>query len=74
MVYNAEHAIGYFKSAFCGQIPAFDTDRIVRYDSSSLAYLWDEGRYHFVHSHYYPSYEMAPMKYHSSLEWLERDL
>jgi hypothetical protein len=71
---NMEHAIGYMKSGFCGQIPAFDADRIVRYDSSSLAYSWDEGRYHFVHSHYYPSYEMASVKYRSSLEWLDRDL
>jgi len=71
---NMEHAIGYFKSGFCGQIPAFDTDRIVRYDSSSLAYSWNEGRYHFVHSHYYPTYEMASVNYRSSLEWLERDL
>lgn len=71
---NMEHAIGYFKSGFCGQIPAFDTSRIVRYDSSSLAYSWDEGRYHFVHCHYYPSYEMASVNYRSSLQWLERDL
>ena len=71
---NMEHAIGYFKSGFCGQVPAFDTDRIVQYDSSSLAYSWDEGRYHFVHCHYYPTYEMSSMKYKSSLEWLERDL
>lgn len=71
---NMEHALGYFRGAFCGQIPSFDTDRIVRYDSSSLAYSWDEKKYHFVHSHYYPSYEMASMKFHSSLEWLESDL
>ena len=71
---NIEHAIGYFKSAFCGQISNFHTDRILRYDASSLAYSWDEGRYHFVHSHYYPTYEMASMKYRSSVEWLEKDL
>lgn len=73
---NIEHAIGYFKSGFCKQIPSFDTDRIVRYDSSSLAYSWDEGRYHFVHSHYYPTYEIATpkMNLHSSLEWLDNDL
>jgi hypothetical protein len=71
---NMEHAIAYFKSGFCGEIPGFDSDRIVRYDSSSLAYSWDEGRFHFVHAHYYPSYEMASVKYRSSLEWLERDL
>ena len=71
---NMEHAIGYFKSGFCGKIPAFHSDRIVRYDSSSLAYSWDEGRYHFVHLHYFPTYEMASVSYHMSLEWLERDL
>ena len=71
---NMEHAIGYFKSGFCGKIPSFHPERIVRYDSSSLAYSWDEGRYHFVHLHYYPSYEMASVNYRMSLEWLERDL
>ena len=95
---NTEHAIGYFKSAFCKKIPAFETDRITRYDSSrlvaivvfnapllhnlltlfhslsSLAYSWDEGRYHFVHLHYYPTFEIASMNYQSSLRWLERDL
>lgn len=71
---NMEHAIGYFKSGFCGKIPSFHPDRLLRYDSSSLAYSWEEGRYHFVHSHYYPSYEMASVNYHMSLEWLERDL
>ena len=29
---NMEHALGYFRVAFCGQIHSFDTDRIVRYD------------------------------------------
>lgn len=71
---NMEHAIRYFKGGFCGKIPAFHPDRIVRYDSSSLAYSWDQGRYHFVHLHYYPTYEMASVNYHSSLKWLERDL
>jgi hypothetical protein len=71
---NIEHAIGYFKSGFCGQIPNFNSKRIIRYDSGSLAYSWDEGRYHFVHTHYYPTYEMASMKYQSSTDWLDRDL
>ena len=71
---NAEHAIGYFKSGFCGQIPKFPSERIVRYDASSLAYSWEQGRYHFVHTHYYPTYEMASMNFGSSIEWLEKDL
>ncbi len=72
---NMAHAIGYLKGGFCGKIPSFHLERIVRYDSSSLAYSWDEGQYHFVHSsHYYPSYEMASVNFHMSLEWLERDL
>lgn len=71
---NVEHAIGYFKSGFCGQIPKFRTERIVRYDPSSLAYSWEEGRYHFVMLHYYPTYELASLSFHSSMIWLERDL
>lgn len=71
---NTEHAIGYFKSGFCGQIPNFQSDRIVRYDASSLAYSWEEGRYHFVHTHYYPTYEMASMQVRSSMDWLHNDL
>ena len=71
---NMEHAIGYFKSGFCGQIPYFHTDQIVRYDSSSLAYSWNKGPFHFVHTHYYPSFEIASVKQKSSFEWLENDL
>jgi hypothetical protein len=48
--------------------------RITRYDSKSLAYSWEEKNYHFVHLHYYPSYENARLHISSSLVWLERDL
>lgn len=71
---NMEHSLGYFKSGFCGMIPGFDADRIVGYDSSSLAYSWNEGVYHFVHTHYYPSFEIASMGYKSSIRWLRKDL
>lgn len=71
---NIEHAIGYFKGGLCGQIPKFHSNRIVRYDASSLAYSWDESRYHFVHTHYYPTYEVASMNFRSSMSWLEEDL
>jgi hypothetical protein len=71
---NVEHAIGYLKSGFCGKIPHFLPERIVRYDPSSLAYSWEEGRYHFVMLHYYPTYELASMSFRSSMVWLERDL
>lgn len=71
---NAEHALGYIKSGFCGAIPGFETGRIWQFDAASLSYSWNEGGYHFVHTHYYPSYEMASMNYRSSLGWLERDL
>lgn len=71
---NVEHAIGYLKSGFCNKIPFFSPERIVRYDPSSLAYSWEEGRYHFVMLHYYPMYELASMNYRSSVKWLDRDL
>ena len=71
---NMEHSLGYFKSGFCGMIPGFDADRIVRYDSSSLAYSWNEGVYHFVHTHYFPTFEIASVGYKSSVQWLRRDL
>ena len=71
---NVEHAIGYFKSGFCGQIPKFRTERIVRYDPSSLAYSWEEGRYHFAMLYYYPTYELASLSFNSSMIWLQRDL
>jgi hypothetical protein len=71
---NAAHAIGYFKSGFCGRIPYFRPERIARYDAASLAYSWNEGKYHFVHTHYHPAFEMASMKLRSSVEWLARDL
>lgn len=71
---NVEHAIGYLKSGFCDKIPFFSPERIVRYDPSSLAYSWEEGRYHFVMLHYYPTYELASMNFRSSVKWLDRDL
>lgn len=71
---NAQHAMGYLRGAFCGKVPGFDASRIVRYDASSLAYSWEEGRYHFVHVHYYPAYEAATIGLRSSVTWLEHDL
>lgn len=71
---NVEHAIGYLKSGFCDKIPNFLPERIVRYDPNSLAYSWEEGRYHFVMLHYYPTYEVASMSFRSSVKWLQRDL
>eukprot|EP00984_Skeletonema_dohrnii_P011596 scaffold4632_cov124-Skeletonema_dohrnii-CCMP3373.AAC.1 len=71
---NVEHAIGFMKGGFCDKIPNFLPERIVRYDPSSLAYSWEEGRYHFVMLHYYPTYELASMSFRSSVIWLERDL
>ena len=71
---NSRHALGYIRSGLCGNIPNFDPSRIVRYDSSSLAYSWEEGRYHFVHTHYYPSFESAGLHLKSSIAWLERDV
>lgn len=72
---NAVHAIRYLKSAFCHAIPNFDAiNRVTRFDSRSLAYSWEELNYHFVHLHYYPSYENARLGISSSIQWLERDL
>ena len=71
---NVEHAIGYLRSGFCDKIPFFSPERIVRYDPSSLAYSWEEGRYHFVMLHYYPTYELASMNFRSSVKWLQRDV
>jgi len=72
---NAKHAIGYVKSAFCQKVPNFDAKkRVTRYDSKSLAYSWEDGPYHFVHLHYYPTYENALLGIKHSLQWLEMDL
>ena len=71
---NSLHSVGYVRSGFCGHIPGFDPDRIVRYDPASLAYSWEEGRYHFVHTHYYPGYEAAGLDLRSSVGWLDRDV
>ena len=71
---NVEHAIGYLKGGFCEQIPHFLPERIVRYDPSSLAYSWEEGRYHFVMLHYHPTFELASLSFRNSMIWLERDL
>lgn len=72
---NGKHAVGYFKGAFCGNIPNFEAkDKITRYDPESLAYSWEEGPYHFVHLHYHPLYENAGVGIANSVQWLEQDL
>ena len=71
---NALHALDYIRGGFCGGIPRFPFNDIVRYDSKSLAYSWEEGPYHFVHTHFYPGYENKRIDIHSSLSWLRRDI
>lgn len=72
---NGEHGIGYIRRAFCGKVKGFEAKRrLTRYHSDSLAYSWEEGRYHFVHVHYYPTYENAALGIRSSIDWLENDL
>jgi len=71
---NANHAIGYIRGGFCGRIPGFDPNRITRYDAASLAYSWEEGRYHFVQLHHRPAWESQLVEVRSSISWLERDL
>lgn len=72
---NGAHAIGYIRGAFCGKVKGFDAQRrLTRYHSDSLAYSWEEGRYHFVHVHFYPTYENAALGIRSSIDWLENDL
>jgi len=71
---NAAHSLGYLKGGFCGEIPRFDPQRVVRYHAQSLAYSWEEGNYHFVHVHYYPNFEHSKIGLGSSMEWLQRDL
>jgi hypothetical protein len=72
---NGIHGIAYIRGAFCGKVKSFDAKRrLTRYHSDSLAYSWEEGRYHFVHVHYYPTYENAALGIRSSIDWLENDL
>jgi hypothetical protein len=71
---NSAHAIAYMKSGLCGDIPKFHPERLVRYHAESLAYSWEEGRYHFVHLHYFSSFENARHQLASSMQWLEQDL
>ena len=71
---NSIHSLGYIRSGLCGNIPKFDPDKIVRYHALSLAYSWEVGRFHFVHTHYYPGFESAGIGLGSSIAWLERDI
>ena len=72
---NGRHATAYFRSSFCGRIPKFDAkQRLTRYDPGSMAYSWEQGSFHFVNVHYYPTYENAALGISSSLKWVERDL
>lgn len=71
---NSIHSLGYIRSGMCGNIPKFVPDKIVRYHALSLAYSWEVGQYHFVHTHYYPGFESAGIGLGSSIAWLERDI
>jgi len=72
---NGRHAVAYFRGAFCGKIPNFDAkQRVTRYDPASMAYSWEQGSYHFLNVHYYPTYENAALGIKSSLAWVEQDL
>lgn len=72
---NGKHSVSYLKGAFCNKIPNFNAkERLTRYDPGSLSYSWDQGHYHFVLVHYYPTYENAGLGISSSIEWLEQDL
>lgn len=72
---NGKHAVSYLKGSFCNKIPKFDAQRrLTRYDPKSLSYSWEEGLFHFVQVHYYPTFENAGIGISSSIEWLERDL
>jgi hypothetical protein len=71
---NSIHSLGYIRSGLCGNIPKFDPGVIVRYHALSLAYSWEVGRYHFVHTHYFPAFESAGIGLGSSIAWLDRDI
>ncbi len=72
---NGKHAVSYIKGAFCNKVPKFIAkERLTRYDPNSLSYSWEEGSYHFVQVHYYPTFENAGLGISSSITWLQRDL
>lgn len=72
---NGKHSVSYLKGAFCNKIPKFNAkERLTRYDPKSLSYSWEEGPYHFVQVHYYPTFENAGLGISSSITWLQRDL
>ena len=37
-------------------IPGFDHRTLTSFDSGSLSYSLDRGRFHFIHVHFYPAY------------------
>lgn len=75
----AARAVRWIKGAIaCDTLAAFDADGLESFDVDSLAYSWNEGRYHFVQLHNYPTYEVDHADTHfvikRSIDWLRADL
>ena len=55
-------------------IRRFDARTLTSYDSGSLSYSVDRGRFHFIHVHYYPSYHSYKVGLQNCLAWVYGDI
>ncbi|WP_375744444.1 metallophosphoesterase [Corallococcus interemptor] len=58
----------------CDKVPNFPASLIQSFDKQSLAYSWNQGSYHFVQLHNYPTYSAKAIDVSPSIDWLKKDL
>ena len=71
----AKNAVGFMKAMMsCNMVPNFPASTVQSYDTASLAYSWNIGRYHFVMLNNFPTYERSAIGVSSALGWLRTNL
>lgn len=75
-----KNSVNWMRTAIsCGRMKNFPHQQLHSYDTSSMAYSWDVGAYHFIQLHNHPFSQKnqaghSPPSIGSSEKWLENDL
>lgn len=71
----AKNAVGFMKAMIsCNMVPNFPASLVQSFDTDSLAYSWNIGRFHFVEMNNYPTYTQSVIGVSSALDWMKKDL
>ncbi|CAN8075135.1 unnamed protein product [Agarophyton chilense] len=71
----AQRSVDYIRSILsCDLYSFFPGCAVESFDNPSLAYSWNQGNYHFIQLHNYPTYEASSVEVSKSMDWLKGDL